>query len=63
MKHSTLPAILTSLLAGIVVLSIYCLLVVVPIIHKWEKQNNYPYGKLCDLYGTCNLSLSGVTTR
>lgn len=26
----------------------------VPRINAWEKANNYPYGKLCDLYRSCN---------
>lgn len=22
--------------------------------NRWEKANDYPYGKLCDLYRNCN---------
>lgn len=29
------------------------LLMVSPAIHKWERVNNYPYGKLCDVYRNC----------
>lgn len=25
----------------------------IPAIHAWEKANDYPYGKLCELYRTC----------
>ena len=23
-------------------------------VHIWEATNNYPYGKLCDLFNNCN---------
>jgi hypothetical protein len=25
-----------------------CLLVSLPAIHKWERDNGYPYGRMCD---------------
>lgn len=25
-----------------------------PRIHAWERANNYPYGKLCELYRNCD---------
>lgn len=29
------------------------LLVNVHHIHAWERANNYPYGKLCDVFHNC----------
>ena len=23
-------------------------------VNAWEKANNYPYGKLCDIYNSCS---------
>jgi len=23
-------------------------------VNAWEKANNYPYGKLCDVYNNCS---------
>ena len=23
-------------------------------VNEWEKANNYPYGKLCELYNNCS---------
>ena len=28
-------------------------IVSIPHIDRWERANNYPYGKLCDLYRQC----------
>lgn len=32
-------------------------LIALPRVHQWERDNNYPYGKLCDIYSNCNTSL------
>lgn len=29
------------------------LAVAAPGIHRWERENGYPYGKLCALYQNC----------
>lgn len=36
----------------VIVTSIF-LLFVSPAIHKWERDNHYPFGRLCDLYRNC----------
>lgn len=38
---------------ALITLAVWSLFVAVPQIHAWEKANNYPYGKLCELYRTC----------
>jgi hypothetical protein len=46
-------------LTMVVAASIICatamlmLVIVIPQIHQWERSNNYPYGKLCDVYHSC----------
>ena len=34
------------LIAGLVIASIS--------VNKWEKANNYPFGKLCDVFNSCS---------
>lgn len=44
--------VLLGLLVATLISSVL-LLMAVPSIHAWEQANGYPYGKLCQLYGTC----------
>lgn len=44
------------LLLGVLVVTLMLAIVLlasVPAIHRWERQQGYPYGKLCQMYGTC----------
>lgn len=34
-------------------LPILSLLYVVPAIHAWERENGYPYGRMCDVTRSC----------
>jgi hypothetical protein len=27
--------------------------IAIPAVDRWERSNGYPYGKLCQMYGTC----------
>lgn len=38
---------------GLVVAAIFTLLFVSPALHKWERENGYPFGMLCELYRNC----------
>jgi len=29
------------------------LVATLPSIHAWERQNDFPFGLLCEAYGTC----------
>ena len=40
------------LLTGLII-TMSSLIVALPHIHQWERDNNFPYGKLCDLYRSC----------
>lgn len=40
--------LLTLLLTGFIMLAY-----VTPALHRYERANNYPFGKLCDLYRNC----------
>ena len=37
----------------IVVVTVVSLFVLADYVNTWEIANNYPYGKLCDLYNNC----------
>jgi len=49
MRDSIEPIICLLLLMAFGI-GMFCL---VPTIHKWEVENNYPYGKLCSVFTTC----------
>lgn len=33
---------------GLMLAITVCLLALTPAIHKWERDNGYPYGRMCD---------------
>lgn len=39
---------------AILAVTIYAMTTGIPAIHAWEKANDYPYGKLCEVYRSCD---------
>lgn len=50
---TTTEKTLISVLLALIVLSLVGLMSVGRI-HAWEKANNYPFGKLCDVFHNCS---------
>lgn len=40
-------------ICAFLVLASIATLIALPRVHKWERDNNYPYGKLCEVYRSC----------
>jgi hypothetical protein len=48
-KDAIAPMLLLATVVGIAVFGIDA----IGYIHEWEVENDFPYGKLCDLYRNC----------
>jgi hypothetical protein len=43
----------TAIVLTIGMFAIVAMIIALPSIHQWERDNGYPYGKLCELYRQC----------
>ena len=50
MRDIVQPLIYTTLFATFVIV---LWVIAIPAVDRWERSNGYPYGKLCQMYGTC----------
>lgn len=50
MREILIALTFVALIAGDVALLTYA----VPAIHKWEKANDYPFGRMCEVYRNCS---------
>lgn len=48
-----MPNIITAIALTVASFAIVVGIIALPHIHQWERDNGYPYGKLCELYRQC----------